>query len=748
MNSLKWLACLAFVFVVVESTEAQQRKNSLALYKQRVFEGMPCRLMQPFEFDEKGSYPVIISLHGAGGRGIDNTKQLKDWNHQLAEQKRRRDFPCYVVAPQAKGMWEKTHLQKIKSLVKTLPAVDSDRIYIMGHSMGGHGTYIFIQLDPDYFAAAAPSAGSGKRTTPKFIEPAKIKDIPIWAFHGDQDGVCPISRDRAVFNEMKKLGGNMKLTTWSGDNHGVSGKMVIGAENGKTDFSSERCNREPDFMNWLFSQSRRDSNPRQAGGLDELTKIQNELKRLRQLREQVKSAPDRERRSRIEANIDALEQHLENFIQLQESDLEIGARIIELNQLMLKIDGTASISGASRWMRYLSATNAGLKQLQKIKGELKMWELGREPSKRSKLESSANELEELLAPDEELVELISTAFDTLKTQKGSEIDDLGILIEISEFLDELENRRSRSTISRTPPRDLNPNTELTTEVTSGKHFILQTWSQEKRFRRTYFINVPDTASARTDEKKFPVLIFLHGNGGNAEQAMRNFLRNHRKMASTYVMVFPQGYRESWNIVSERSKADDVGFVESIVLRLAKMDNVNSQNFSIMGASNGAALVNQLLIESRLPNIRNYISGVSPLNVWQHDGSNFKAKGLNNNYTQTSKPMAGKRLLNISGTNDNLVPYRGGTSAHIPAKNGKLGFVDAEQSAFLWARQMGYKGKKLRRPSNVLGRVEEFSYLDGDVIHLKVVGAGHGATHEISEDRLLSFLTRGKSGSMK
>ena len=41
--------------------------------------------------------------------------------------------------------------------------------------MGGHGTHIFIQLDPNYFAAAAPSAGSGLRRTEKFIEPAKIK---------------------------------------------------------------------------------------------------------------------------------------------------------------------------------------------------------------------------------------------------------------------------------------------------------------------------------------------------------------------------------------------------------------------------------------------------------------------------------------------------------------------------------------------------------------------------------------------
>jgi predicted peptidase len=250
---LNWLACIGLL-LAGDSANAQERLNSL--YEPQLFEGMPCRVMKPLGFDAKQSYPVIVSLHGAGGKGTGNDKQLKDWNRQLAEEGRRKAFPCYVVAPQAKRMWNVEHLNKIKSLIKTLPSVDMDRIYIMGHSMGGHGTYIFIQLDTDYFAAAAPSAGSGRKITEDFIDPAKVKDVPIWAFHGDKDGICPIEKDQRVFNEMKKLGGNMKLTTWAGDKHNVSGKMIVGADNGTTEFSSNRCDKETDFMTWLFSQSR------------------------------------------------------------------------------------------------------------------------------------------------------------------------------------------------------------------------------------------------------------------------------------------------------------------------------------------------------------------------------------------------------------------------------------------------------------------------------------------------------------
>ena len=248
------MLCMAVLMSGLGAAHAQGRWDNL--YEPQVFEGMPCRVMKPLAFDAGNSYPVIVSLHGAGGKGKNNNKQLKDWNRQLAEESRRKEFPCYVVAPQAAELWNADHLKKIQALIKTLPSVDMDRIYIMGHSMGGHGTYIFIQLAPDYFAAAAPSAGSGLKRTEKFIDPAKIKNVPIWAFHGDKDGVCPIDKDLAVLDEMKKLNGNMKLTIWAGGNHGVSDRMIAGGNNGTTEYSSDRCDREPDFMTWLFKQKR------------------------------------------------------------------------------------------------------------------------------------------------------------------------------------------------------------------------------------------------------------------------------------------------------------------------------------------------------------------------------------------------------------------------------------------------------------------------------------------------------------
>ncbi len=229
------------------------------LYEPHVDGEMSYRLMKPMGFDSNKRYPVIVSLHGGGGRGADNRKQLRDWNKILADKQRRSDHPCYVLAPQTTRLWNASDLKNIKRVIAALPSVDMDRIYILGHSMGGHGTYILIQIDSSYFAAAAPSAGSGLHKTGEFIDASLIKDLPIWSFHGDKDKICPIERDQKLFAEMKKLGGNMKFTTWAGDRHGVAKKMITGSDNGTTQLSSDRCDGETGFMKWLFAQKRSDN---------------------------------------------------------------------------------------------------------------------------------------------------------------------------------------------------------------------------------------------------------------------------------------------------------------------------------------------------------------------------------------------------------------------------------------------------------------------------------------------------------
>ena len=140
------------------------------------------------------------------------------------------------------------------------------------------------------------------------------------------------------------------------------------------------------------------------------------------------------------------------------------------------------------------------------------------------------------------------------------------------------------------------------DIKSGEYFITQSWSQESNYKHPYQVVVPEKKG-----KKYPVFIYLHGNGGQAKGVMRRFTRPNGLIAKKYIMVFPQGYQKSWNIVSERSKANDLEYIESIIKNLQKFNNVDKDNFSIMGSSNGAAMANQIAIETKFTCIKNYIN---------------------------------------------------------------------------------------------------------------------------------------------
>ena len=274
---------------------------------------------------------------------------------------------------------------------------------------------------------------------------------------------------------------------------------------------------------------------------------------------------------------------------------------------------------------------------------------------------------------------------------------------------------------------------LALELESGSYIITQDWSQEQDFERSYFVHVPES------EHPLPLFIFLHGNGGNAERSMAGFIKRYKGLSKRYNMVFAQGYLKSWNIVSERSKAPDREFIEAIVAELAEYSNVKDSGAVLMGSSNGAALVNQFAIETQLDHFSHYITVVSQLNAWQHDGTAFKAKGGDNNYTESVVPLKGKCLMNVSGVDDRLVPYSGGPSKVIRAKDGKLAFVDAEKSIYLWAQHYGYTGEQLSQPSESSEAMDTYNYLEDAVTHYKMKTRGHNAGGGLTEVMLINFL---------
>jgi predicted peptidase len=92
--------------------------------------------------------------------------------------------------------------------------VDDRRIYLMGHSMGGIGTWHLGAKYPDTWAGLGSFSGMGFP-----VSVTRMKAIPQFVVHGDADNTVAVQRSREMVEEMKKLGVDLKYTEVSGGNH-------------------------------------------------------------------------------------------------------------------------------------------------------------------------------------------------------------------------------------------------------------------------------------------------------------------------------------------------------------------------------------------------------------------------------------------------------------------------------------------------------------------------------------------------
>ena len=169
---------------------------------------MQYHLATPSRFDPTRKYPLIIYTHGAGGRGHDLTAAT--FPYKIEAYLREHDIDALLVAPLCEyDNWFMCFSELIEFVrfASTLDCVDSDRVYLMGASMGGYAAWALLMSTPELFAAAVPICGGGMAWNA-----ARMKDIPIWAFHGEEDATVACSESVSMVNAVSQRGGQAKLT--------------------------------------------------------------------------------------------------------------------------------------------------------------------------------------------------------------------------------------------------------------------------------------------------------------------------------------------------------------------------------------------------------------------------------------------------------------------------------------------------------------------------------------------------------
>mgnify|MGYP003630839742 CR=1 FL=1 len=263
--------CLMFILsgiAVAQDTELYKREYHI-IGK----ESLPYRMMLPKDFDETKTYPLVLFLHGAGERGNDNELQLTHGASLFADNGNRERFPAIVIFPQCpvtdywsnvkvdrnktgrkkfvykKGGAPTKALKLVMSLMEkqvALSFVDTARVYVVGLSMGGMGTFEILARKPQMFAAAMPICGGGHPQTVT----SYAGSVPLWIFHGAKDDVVGPGFSIEMVSAILGAGGFPRFTLFDSANHN----------------SWDPAFREPDFLSWLFDKSTSPGQARKGHG--------------------------------------------------------------------------------------------------------------------------------------------------------------------------------------------------------------------------------------------------------------------------------------------------------------------------------------------------------------------------------------------------------------------------------------------------------------------------------------------------
>lgn len=202
-------------------------------------------LPKNYDAQTEKRWPMILFLHGAGERGTDVWKVATHGPPKNV--KAHPDFPFIVVSPQCPEgqIWSKAILVALLDDITAKYAVDTNRIYLTGLSMGGYGTWDLGLTHPDRFAAIVPICGGGQTISVPLSGRDKwqaLRTLGVWAFHGGKDPVVAPEESQRMVDALKKLGAqDVKLTVYPEAGH---------------DSWTETYN-NPQLYEWLLKHERR-----------------------------------------------------------------------------------------------------------------------------------------------------------------------------------------------------------------------------------------------------------------------------------------------------------------------------------------------------------------------------------------------------------------------------------------------------------------------------------------------------------
>ncbi len=198
-----------------------------------------------------------------------------------------------------------------------------------------------------------------------------------------------------------------------------------------------------------------------------------------------------------------------------------------------------------------------------------------------------------------------------------------------------------------------------------------------------------------------LIIGLHGGGGSPESFLRLTRGEFNNLAERgkFLVVYPEAVGKHWNdgrelsyYKSQRLNVDDVGFIRTLIEKFREDYSIPVRNTFIVGMSNGGMMAFRVACE--IPDVISAIGVVA---------SEMPEK------LKKSCRFCKVNVIMIVGTDDPLIPFKGGYVKFFKRKLGKV--ISVEELIHLWK-----KGKHCR--SIPVKRLPDVNPNDGTTVTLK------------------------------
>lgn len=214
------------------------------LYEDRfTYSGDTLRYMitTPTGYTKTEQLPLLVFLHGAGERGDDlNLVRRYGPAKVFGKDPDFHGVRAVTLSPQCpdEDIWSNHTFTVYQLILATMEKynIDPDRVSITGLSMGGFGTWEMTCRYPELFAAAGPVCGGGMSWRAD-----ALKNIPVRAYHGDQDKTVPVEYSLMMVAAVNAAGGHAELIIYPGVNHNAW----------------DPAYEQSDLVEWLVAQRRK-----------------------------------------------------------------------------------------------------------------------------------------------------------------------------------------------------------------------------------------------------------------------------------------------------------------------------------------------------------------------------------------------------------------------------------------------------------------------------------------------------------